>query len=258
MIELEGVTHHYGTKAVLRNVSMKVEAGQVVALMGPNGMGKSTLLGVMAGLLSPITGTVKIDGRLRRSSEADELAIRQRVFYLPAEPTLPASRTGREWIIGVGRLWGLPDLELFEHAHELLTLFDLQKQSDALISSYSSGQQKKVALCAMLITRTPILLLDEPFSGGLDPSCIAALKRILQHLAKGNDHTIVMATPVPELVEEIADQIAIIRDGELMAYGTLEQLQTQAGITGRLDAVYDHLVSPQSAQLVDTYFAEKR
>jgi ABC-type multidrug transport system ATPase subunit len=258
MIELHGVTHHFGTKPVLRDISMTIDAGQVVALMGPNGMGKSTLLGVMAGLLSPIVGTVKIDGRIRRSTESDELAIRQKVFYLPAEPALPTSRTGREWIIAVGRLWGIPDLKLFEHAHELLTLFDLQEKSDSVMSSYSTGQQKKIALCAMLVTQTPILLLDEPFSGGLDPSGIATLKRILQHLAKGDHHTIVMATPVPELVEEIADRVGIIRSGELIAYDTVSGLQKQTGITGNLAEVYDHLVSPGSVQRIDAYFAEKR
>lgn len=257
MIEVQGVTHHFGTRAVLRDISMTVEAGQVVALMGPNGMGKSTLLGVMAGLLSPIKGSVRIDGKLRRSTEADELAIRQKVFYLPAEPTLPLMRTGREWLIAVGRLWSIPDLELFEHAHELLNLFDLQAKADANMQSYSTGQQKKIALCAMLITQTPILLLDEPFSGGLDPSGIAALKRILMHLAKGDHHTIVMATPVPELVEEIADRVGIIRDGQLIAFDTLAGLQQKTGVQGRLDAVYDHLISPGSTQRIDAYFSER-
>src|SRR3954469_18487370 len=122
----------------------------------------------LAGMLVPAFGYVRIDGMRRRESEDVELEIRRRVVYLPADPWLPGGRTGREWVLAVGRAWGVTDKRLFDHAERLLDLFELLEQADQSMSRYSTGQRKKIALCATLATDAPILLLDEPFSGGLD------------------------------------------------------------------------------------------
>src|SRR5262249_10367694 len=151
---------------------------------GPNGMGKTTLLGVMGGVLQPQHGYCAIAGVRRRQSVDDELSIRRLAVYLPDQPWLPALRTGREFLLAVGRLYDVNDDRLMEHVDRLLTLFELSKQADGPIRSYSAGQKKKVALCSALVTEAPLLLLDEPFSGGLDPAGILALKRLLQHLVK--------------------------------------------------------------------------
>src|SRR6185503_10688674 len=103
MITVLDVTHHYGSRRVLRDVSLHVRRGELMALMGPNGMGKSTLLGLMAGALSPMLGTVEIDGVPRRRSPDEEHAIRRKVVYLPAETWAP-NLSGREWLFAVGRL----------------------------------------------------------------------------------------------------------------------------------------------------------
>src|SRR3954453_10000697 len=107
MINVVNVTHHYHVKPVLRPINLRVERGEVVALMGPNGMGKSTLMGVMAGALWPVKGYVEIRGVRRRSSADAENDIRRRVVYLPADPWLPTMRSGREWLITVGQVWGV-------------------------------------------------------------------------------------------------------------------------------------------------------
>ncbi|HTL28551.1 MAG TPA: ABC transporter ATP-binding protein, partial [Tepidisphaeraceae bacterium] len=162
MINVVDVTHHYGVRPVLKRVNIEVRKGEVAALMGPNGMGKSTLMGLMAGTLWPIKGYVEIDGKRRRESEAIELEIRKQVIYLPADPYLPKSRTGRDWVLAVGRVYGIDEDKLIEHTQRLLDLFDLKKNADSSISSYSTGQQKKIALCGALVTEAPIMLLDEP------------------------------------------------------------------------------------------------
>src|SRR5205823_8211134 len=115
-------------------------------------------------------------------SVEEELAIRRAAVYLPDRPWLPANRTGREFLLGVGRLYDIADERLMDHADRLLALFELADRADAPIRDYSSGQQKKVAICGALIADAPALLLDEPFSGGLDPSGLMALKRVLQRL----------------------------------------------------------------------------
>ena len=181
MIELDDVTQHYGVRPVLRGISLRIERGEIVVILGPNGMGKSTLLGVMAGVLSPQRGSVTIDGKRRRGSEEEELAIRKMTVYLPDQPWLPANRTGREFLLAVGRLYELDEARLIDHAAQLLELFDLSEKADSPVRTYSAGQKKKIAICSAIVAERSILLLDEPFSGGLDPSGILTLKRLIQH-----------------------------------------------------------------------------
>jgi ABC-type multidrug transport system ATPase subunit len=265
-VEAVEVTHHYGARRVLTSVSLAVAPGELVALVGPNGMGKTTLLGALAGLLAPSQGHVRIDGMRRRESEEVELAIRRRVVYLPADAWLPSGKTGREWVLAVGRAWGVADGRLFDHVERLLDLFELQEQADQAMSRYSTGQRKKVALCATLATDAPILLLDEPFSGGLDPSGILALKRVLQRRneARGGGGatrkpvTVVMSTPVPELVEELAGRVAVINCGQLVAVDTVAGLRAFAGISGPFDEVYERLLNPLKQSRIEKYFDAER
>src|SRR5262245_16781080 len=254
MIRVESVTHHYGVRPVLKNVTFEIKTGEVVVVVGPNGMGKTTLLGVLAGVLWPHSGYVEIDGVTRRQSVEGERALRKKIVYLSDHTWLPKSRTGREFILAVGRLYGIDDLRLFDHADRLLRLFDLTEQGEQPIYSYSAGQLKKVSLCSALITEAPYLLLDEPFSGGLDPSGILALKRVLQGLAARDDVTIVMTTPVPELVEELADRIAVIRDGRLAAFDTADGLRRLTGSTGPLGEVLQRMLNPETLNNIEMYF----
>lgn len=258
MINLVQVTHHYGIRPVLQDVNLHVKKGDVLALMGPNGMGKSTLLQIMAGVIAPYQGYCEIDGKRRRQTEEDEVAIRRKVVYLPAEAWVPSQMTGREWLLAVGGLYEVEYLRLFDHVDRLLTLFDLADKGDSPISSYSTGQQKKISLAAALVTEAPILLLDEPFSGGLDPSGILAMRRVLQHLAKGDQTTIVISTPVPELIEDLADRIAVLRDGGIYAHDTVEGLRQLAGGALRLDEIYQKLAKPEGTGNIDQYFGSTR
>jgi ABC-type multidrug transport system ATPase subunit len=256
MIDLAQITQHYGVRPVLRKVTLRVEAGELAAIIGPNGMGKSTLLGVMAGVLEPQKGTVVIDGLRRRHSVEEELAIRQRVVYLPDHPWLPKNRTGREFLLGVGQLYDRDQDQLMDHTDRLLDVFELAREADWPIRSYSNGQQKKIAICSALVTRAPILLLDEPFSGGLDPSGILALKHILRHLVERDGATIVMTTPVPELMEQLADRIVVLHNGQVLAYDTVAGLRKSTQCAGPLDEVIGRLIHPRTAENLARYFEE--
>jgi ABC-type multidrug transport system ATPase subunit len=254
MINVVNITQHYGIRPVLRNINLAIPAGGLAAVIGPNGMGKSTLLAVIAGVLSPQEGYIEIDGLRRKSSVENELAIRHRVVYLPDRPWLPKNRTGREFLLGVGRLYDIPVERLIDHVERLLQLFELDKIGDSPTRTYSAGQQKKIALCSALVTEAKVLLLDEPFSGGLDPSGILALKHVLRRLA--HDHgTILMTTPVPELVDELADRLIILRDGQIAVQGTLRDLQRETECDGPLSEVLERLISPHTLQNLDRYFA---
>ncbi|HPF39542.1 MAG TPA: ABC transporter ATP-binding protein [Phycisphaerae bacterium] len=257
MIRFVNVTHHYGVKPVLRQIDMEVPSGELVAVMGPNGMGKSTLLGVAAGVLWPIKGYTEINGRRRRASVKDELAIRRQTVYLTDHPWIPANHTGREFLIAVGRLYEIDIDRLMEHCEQLLRLFDLAEQADVLIRRYSNGQQKKIAICSALITEAKVMILDEPFTGGLDPSGIFVLKKVLKQLAERSDVTILMATQLPEVVDELAHRIAIVRNGELTAYATPAELKRRVSENATLQEAMAELTSPKTEAEIAFYFEKQ-
>jgi ABC-2 type transport system ATP-binding protein len=255
MIELTDIWQHYGVRPILKHLSLKINSGELVVIIGPNGMGKSTLLGVMAGVLSPQKGEVRIDGKRRRGSVEEENAIRQITVFVPDNPWLPQQRTPREFLLAVSRLYDVPYERLFDHVDKLLALFDLTTKAEAAISSLSSGQQKKTALCGALITEARILLLDEPFSGGLDPAGILALKKVLRHRVEQGG-TVVITSPVPEIVEEVADHILILKEGEILAFDHLEGLRRLSGVSGSLSQILEKLLYPETTQKLAEYFAE--
>ncbi len=256
MIELVDVTQHYGVRPVLRGISLRIERGEVVTILGPNGMGKSTLLGVMAGVLSPQRGTVLINGMKRRGSEEEELAIRKMTVYLPDQPWLPGNSTGRDFLLAVGRLYEVEEERLIDHAAQLLDLFDLAEKGDSPIRSYSAGQKKKIALCSAIVAEVPILLLDEPFSGGLDPGGLLTLTRIIQHQSRRKVSTIVLTSPVPELVEEISTRVIVLQNGEILAFDTIDGLERMTGHRGSLGAVLERLIFPDTSRRLETYFQD--
>lgn len=255
MIRVVGLTQHYGIRPVLSDITLEIPTGTLVSILGPNGMGKSTLLGVIAGVLTPQEGFVEIDGARRKQSAEAELEIRRKVIYLPDKPWLPGNRTGREFLLATASAYSIPPVRQFDHVDRLLQLFELEARGDSPIRSYSAGQQKKIALCSALITEAPVLLLDEPFSGGLDPSGILALRSVLRRLTRELGATVVMTTPVPELAEDLADQFVVIRDGVIPVAGTLEDLQSYAECTGTLADVLERLISPRTLSNLDHYFA---
>ena len=258
MIRIVNISQHYGIRPVLKNINMEIQTGELAVVMGPNGMGKTTLLMVIAGTLSPQKGYVEIDGKQRRKTEEDELAIRKRVVFIPANPWLPDYLTGREYLVSIGNLYDVEDERLMDHIDRVLELFHLTDKQDTPMGAYSTGQRKKIALAGALVTQAPILLLDEPFSGGLDSSGILALKNILGRLAQRDDMTILMTTPVPEIVEEIANRIAILRDGELIAFDTAEGLRNQSGCQGPLGEVLETLLRPGTHDSISRYLNEDK
>ncbi len=239
---------------MLRHVNLHVRPGELVGLMGPNGMGKSTLLRIAAGMLWPLSGHVEVGGRRRRQTPEDELAIRRTVAYLPDHPWLPRRATGREFLVAVGQIYEVPNERLFDHVERLFDLFDLSDQADMPIRSYSNGQRKKIAICSVLVSEAPVLILDEPFAGGLDPAGILALKHLLKRLAARTDVTVLMATPVPELVEQVAHRIAVLVDGELVACDTPVALRRKTRCDGPLQDVLGEMIHPDTAASVDRYF----
>ena len=258
VIHVEGLVQHYGVRPVLKNIRFDVPAGQLAAVMGPNGMGKSTLLAAMGGLLTPQKGFIEIDGHRRRRTEEEELAVRRITYYLPADPWFPRVLSGREYLLAVGKIYSVDEERLLDHIDRLFLLFNLKEMEDAAISSYSTGQAKKLALAGVLVSDAKVLLLDEPFAGGLDPSGLLAARKVLKALAERQDVTVCLATPVPEFVEALAHKVLVLREGELCFDGSIEELRRQTGVEGDLEEVLERLISPQTLEHVEHYLEGTR
>lgn len=255
-IDVDGLWHHYGGAPVLRDVSFTIGQGELVAVMGPNGMGKSTLLSIIGGAMKPMIGMVRIGGLTRRGSPAEENEIRRRMFWLPAEGFLPFQLTPRNYLYAVGRVYDIPPKRLTEQVERLVAVYDLQDQANALIGHCSTGQRKKIALAGALISDREILVLDEPFSGGLDASGLDATRRILTHLAERQDRTVLMAVPVPSLVEGLAHRIAILDHGNILACEDMAGLRKRTGIDGDLGEIIASLLHADVVGAVEAYVKE--
>src|SRR2546427_2554204 len=160
MIEVNDVSHHYGLRPVLSHLDLHVPTGNLVVVMGPNGVGKSTLLGIIAGLIAPAKGHVEINGLRRRANGEIELRIRRQMAFLPDHPWLPEFMTVREWLLAVGQLYDIDAERLMDHIVRLLALFQLTEKGDSPIRTCSNGQKKKIAICGALVTEAPVMVLD--------------------------------------------------------------------------------------------------
>jgi ABC-type multidrug transport system ATPase subunit len=241
MLRAFHLTHYYSTQPVLRDVALTIPQGESVALLGPNGTGKTTLLNILGGVLSPTFGHVEVNGLRRRGTINEELSIRRQCVFLPDDCWLPPDRPGADWLLAVGRVYGVPDETLFARARSLIDVFNLDEVSQYCLGDCSTGQKKKWALCSALLTDAKILLLDEPFSGGLDPAGILALQRILRHASHTEGRTIVFTTPVPEIVEGTADRLLVIEKGIIAADESVAELSGRSdngSVTGLLQKMF--------------------
>jgi ABC-type multidrug transport system ATPase subunit len=157
-------------------------------------------------------------------------------------------------LVAVGQLYDIDIDRLMDHVGRLLDLFQLTDKGDSPIRTCSNGQRKKIAICGTLITEAPVLIMDEPFTGGLDPSAILALQRVLKHLASTGEVTIVMASQIPEMVEQLAHRIAILGGSRVIACDTMAGLRVRTGCAGTLPEVFEKLVHPETLQHIENYF----
>lgn len=252
-----GLTKRYGNVEALRGVDLEVPRGQIFALLGPNGAGKTTFLSILTTLLRPTAGTALVLGA---DVAAQPDAVRRRIGVTFQEIVLDPELTGREVLYYHGRLYGLSGAELRRRIDELVEMVALQEAIGRRTRTYSGGMKRRLELARGLLTRPEVLILDEP-TQGLDPQNRAYLWDYLQELPRRLGTTVVLSTHYMEEAERLADRVAIIDHGRVVAEGTPAGLVEGLGAdlvtaTGRGDlrALAERLRSEdfvQQVQLAD-------
>lgn len=219
-IYTENLTRRFGELVAVQEVNLRVAAGEFFGFLGPNGAGKSTTIKMLTGLLAPTSGTIQILGL---DLIAHPLEVKRRIGVVPEGMALFGRLTGAEYLNFAGRMYGLDRETSARRAEELLDFMRLADQPRTLITDYSHGMQKKLALAAAVIHGPNVLFLDEPFEG-VDAIAAGTLKTMLQRMTE-RGATIFLTSHVLEIVERLCSHVAIIDRGRLVAQGSLDELR---------------------------------
>jgi len=227
-LEVDRISKSYGMVRALSEVSFTVPPGQIVGLLGPNGAGKSTTMKAVLGLIRPDAGQIRV---FARDVQADPVATKREIGYVPEAPSLYEFLTGAEYLDFVADMYGIPRAVREERIPQFLSGLELAGHEDSLISGYSQGMKQKVALIAGLLHRPRLLVLDEPLNG-LDPRSARVVKDLLRNLATTDGVGVLFSTHVLEIAEAICDRIIILSHGSVLAMDTVDALRARAGLPG--------------------------
>ncbi|MFO0837040.1 MAG: ABC transporter ATP-binding protein [Phycisphaerae bacterium] len=240
LVQLERLVKRYGAKVAVRDMTLTLFSGEVFAFLGPNGAGKTSTLRMTTGLLRPDAGRVRVCGFDMRT---DARRAKRHLAYVPDLPFLYDKLTGREFIEFAREMYGVPRELAAKRLEELIDRLDMNSFLDQLTESYSHGMKQKTALAAALIHAPRVLIVDEPIVG-LDPRTVRVIKDIFREIASAGG-VVFMSTHTLDVAEAVADRIGIIRSGELVGLGTLEELRRAAERYERLEDIFLHLTGEQ-------------
>jgi ABC-2 type transport system ATP-binding protein len=230
-IETQGLTRRFGELVAVQEVNLSVAPGQFFGFLGPNGAGKSTTIKMLTGLLSASSGRIQILGL---DLAQNPVEVKCQIGVVPEGMALFGRLTGAEYLNFVGRMYGLDRETAGKRTAELLDFMQLADQPKTLVTDYSHGMQKKLAMAGAVIHGPRVLFLDEPFEG-VDAIASGTLKAMLQRMiARGA--TIFLTSHVLEIVERLCSHLAIIHRGRLVAQGSLEELR--AGVEAQAAAAF--------------------
>lgn len=233
MLHLNGITKTYakGARPAVDALDLHVRRGEIFGFLGPNGAGKTTTIKMLCGILRPDSGGITIGGV---DLASDPIAAKRNFCYVPDVHDTYDRLTGQEYLNFVADVYGVPTDERRARAQKYLEMFEIAHAAGDRINTYSHGMKQKLLIAAALLPNPPLWVLDEPMTG-LDPKSSALLKDEMHaHTAAGN--TVFFSTHVLEVAEKLCDRIGIIRDGKLIAVGTLDELR--GGSDESLESVF--------------------
>jgi len=246
-IVLEDLVKRYGRFTAVDGLSLEVEPGRIHGFLGPNGAGKTTTIRMIAGLLRPTAGRIRIAGHdLATAPEAAKAAL----GFIPDRPFIYEKLTAGEFLRFHGGLYGLDGGDVGRRSAEVLDLFELREWEGELVESFSHGMKQRLVMCAAFLHRPRALVVDEPMVG-LDPRGARLIKQVFRHVAE-RGVAILMSTHTLEVAEEMCDTISIVQGGRIIAKGDVDELRELAGgDDDELTAVFLKLTGGSAFQEID-------
>jgi ABC-2 type transport system ATP-binding protein len=223
-ISAQGLVKRYGETEALRGVDLDVPAGSVCGLLGPNGAGKTTAVRVLTTLTVPDAGHAEVAGF---DVVASPQEVRRRIGLASQDATVDELLSGRQNLVMMGELHHLGRKVAKLRADELLEQFDLAESGDRLAKEYSGGMRRRLDLAATLVTRPPVMFLDEPTTG-LDPRARNDLWSVLDTLV-GEGATLLLTTQYLDEADRLADDIVVVDHGQVIARGDARSLKREVG-----------------------------
>ncbi|MCH3923118.1 ABC transporter ATP-binding protein [Limosilactobacillus sp.] len=236
-LEIKNLVGGYSQIPVLKDVSLDVQPGELVGLIGLNGAGKSTTLNHVIGILRPFSGSITLND-LSLATNPEEY--KQQIAYVPETPILYDELTLREHLELTMTAYGLDTQEAWKRAHRLLKIFRLDNKLDWFPANFSKGMKQKVMICCAFMTDAKLLIVDEPFYG-LDPLAVHDLLGLIEEKKKAGV-AVLMSTHVLDTAQKYCDRFVLLAAGKVRAHGTLDELRKLADRPDEsLDEIYLHL-----------------
>lgn len=219
-IKTVNLNKFYGNFHACNNINLSIEKGEVFAFIGPNGAGKTTTIKMLTGILVPTSGEIFINGI---NIKHDELAVKRMIGYVPDRPFLYEKLTGYEFLRFVKDIFKIDENPFFSIVENLAGIFEMKNWLDELIENYSHGMKQKLILISSFAHDPDILIMDEPLVG-LDPKSAKNLKSLIKEYAK-KGKTFFISTHILSLVEEIATEVAVIKEGSIILKGKIDEIR---------------------------------
>ncbi len=235
IIKIRNLNKSYGSKRVLSDINLDIHKGELIGYIGPNGAGKSTTVKIMLGLIEEYYGDIEIFGENIRKNSVD---YKMKIGYVPESGEIYDNLTAREYLGFIGELYGMDYEVATDKGGKLMDLFGIKSVYDSRINSYSKGMKQKVIIIASLLNDPDILFLDEPLSG-IDANSVMVFKEVLSELVK-RGKTIFYSSHIMEVVEKLSSRIILLKDGKIVADGTMDQLKDELP-EGSLEEIFNKL-----------------
>ena len=223
-IEAEGLVRHFGTTKAVDGLDLQVPGGEIYGVLGPNGAGKTTAIRMLATLLPPTAGTARVLGH---DIVTEATAVRSRVSLTGQFASVDEDLTGLENLVLLCRLWGYSRSNARRRAHDLLDVFGLAEAADRQVKKYSGGMRRRIDIAASIVVTPDLIFLDEPTTG-LDPRSRNQVWEIVRAMVAAGT-TVLLTTQYLDEADQLANRIAVVDRGKVIAEGTSSQLKASVG-----------------------------